>query len=48
MHNPGEIKGFFSKRCYLSQSSNLFMNAMLKPGADLPYGTVRGAPLSDG
>ena len=49
MCNPGEIKGFCSKSGYLRPSSNLFVNVMQKPGADLPYGSrVPGAPLSDG
>ena len=42
MCNPGEIKGFYSKSCYLRPWSNLFMNVMQQPGLDLPYGTVPG------
>ena len=47
MHNPGVSKGFCSKRCYLRPLSDLFMNVMQKPGSDLPYDIVPGAPSSD-
>ena len=35
MYNPGEVKGFCPKSCYLRPSSNFFMNVMQKPGPDL-------------
>ena len=44
IRNPGEIKGFCSKSCYLRSSSNLFMNVMQEPGPDLTYGAVPGVP----
>ena len=47
MRDLGEIKGFCSKSCYLRPSFNLVINVMQLPGADSPYGTVPGAPLSD-
>ena len=48
MLNPGEIKNFCPKSCYLRPLSNLFMNVMQEPGPDLRYGTVPGALRSDG
>ena len=48
MFNPGEIKGFCPKSCYIRPSSNLLMNVMQYPGLDLLYGTVPWVPISDG
>ena len=48
MYELGENKGFCPKSCYRRPSSNLFMNVTPKPGPDLQYGTVPGAPPSDG
>ena len=48
MYNPGEIKGFYFKSCYLGLSSNRFKNVMQQPGRDLQYGTVPRALRSDG
>ena len=48
MYNPGKIKGFSPKSCYLRSSSSLFINVMQQPGWDLSYGTVPEAPRSDG
>ena len=48
MFNPGEIKGFCPKSCYLKPSSNLVLNVMQPPGPDLQYGSVPRAPHSDG
>ena len=51
MYNPGEIKGLLPESCNLKPSIPhlfFFLSVMQFSGLDLPYGTVPGAPRSDG
>ena len=44
MYNPGEIKAFCLKSCYLRLSFNLCMNVMQQLGSNLPYDTQCQGP----
>ena len=42
MYNPGKIKSFFLKSCYLGPHVTFFINVMQQPESDLFHGTVPG------